>query len=64
MADYVQDDELTPDVVEHFREHCLFSANDWAFMLERAGLTIREVIGRRGNRFGMIVAEKTVTEER
>lgn len=58
LSDYAQDEELTPGVIEHFREHCLFSAEDWAFMLTRAGLQVREVIGRRGNRFGMIVAEK------
>jgi len=60
LADYAEEEGFTPDLVQHFREHCLFTAEDWAFMLERAGLQVREVIGRRGNRFAIIVAEKPV----
>jgi SAM-dependent methyltransferase len=58
LADYAEGAALSPDMVQHFREHCLFTAEDWAFMLERAGLEVREIIGRSNNRFAIIVAEK------
>lgn len=51
------DQELTPDTLQHFREHCLFATDDLAFLIERAGFTIREVVGRRGGNFAIIVAE-------
>ena len=58
LQDYLRDRELDPDLLQHFREHCLFSTDDLAFLIERAGMTIQEVVGRRGGNFAIIVAEK------
>lgn len=59
FRDYLRDYELTPDLLQHFREHCLFSTDDLIFLIERAGMVIREVVGRRGGNFAIIVAEKS-----
>lgn len=58
LSDYLRDRELTEDVLQHFREHCLFSSEDLAFMMQREGLEIAEVIGRRGGHFAIVVARK------
>ena len=58
LKDYIRDRELSEDLLQHFREHCLFSTDDLAFLVERAGMEIREVVGRRGGNFAIIVAEK------
>ena len=58
LADYLRDRVLDEDMLQHFREHCLFSSDDLVFLVERAGMTIREVIGRRGGNYTIIVAEK------
>lgn len=58
LREYVAGRELTPDVVQHFREHCLYTPDDLAFLLETAGFRVQEVIGRRGGGFGMVAAVK------
>ena len=58
LKDYLQDAELTDALLQHFREHCLFSADDLTFLVERAGLRVREVVGRRGGNYAIVVAEK------
>jgi SAM-dependent methyltransferase len=58
LRDYTGTEPFTVGLIQHFREHCLFSGDDWAFMLERAGLSVKEVIGRRGQRYAIVVAEK------
>lgn len=60
LADYADSEPLSLELVEHFREHCLFTGEDWGFMLERVGLSVKEIIGRRGNRYAMVIAEKPV----
>ena len=59
LESYLDDgQELTPDTLQHFREHCLFSTDDLVFLVKRAGFEIREVIGRRGGNYAIIVAER------
>ncbi|MCB9760877.1 MAG: methyltransferase domain-containing protein [Alphaproteobacteria bacterium] len=58
LSDYLGDRDLTPDVLQHFREHCLFSPDDLAFLCRRAGFTPVEVVGRKGGHFAILVVEK------
>ena len=59
LRDYLNEDSaLDEGTLQHFREHCLFSGDDLEFLLERAGLQPLERIGRRGERFAIVVAEK------
>ncbi len=53
-----EDQELTPETLQHFREHCLFSLDDLEFLAERAGLRVLESVGRRGGRFAILALEK------
>ena len=62
LEDYLRDREMTPDLLQHFQEHCLFSAGDLEFLMRRAGLRVREVIGRRGGNFAILVMEKPLAE--
>lgn len=55
---YLGDEPLTPGKLQHFREHCLFAAEDLLYLCRRAGLEPVELIGRRGGHYAMIVAEK------
>ena len=58
LEDYLGDEELDEDRMQHFREHCMFTPDDLAFLCRREGLVVREVVGRRGGRFAIVVAEK------
>ncbi len=58
LSEYLGDQPLDAALLQHFREHCLFSTDDLAFLVERAGMTIREVVGRRGGHYAIVVAEK------
>lgn len=58
LGDYLRDQELTPSLLQHFREHCLFTADDLTFLLTREGLEIIEVVGRRGGNYAIAVARK------
>ena len=59
LCDYLDEgQELTPDLLNHFREHCLFSANDLEFMAAAAGFKVVETIGRRGGNFAILALEK------
>jgi ubiquinone/menaquinone biosynthesis C-methylase UbiE len=49
---------LDEDKLQHFREHCLFAPDDLAFLAERAGLDVVEVVLRRGGHFAIVVARK------
>ena len=62
LEDYLGEDELDEDRMQHFREHCMFTADDLAFLCRREGLRIREIVGRRGGRFAIVVAEKPADE--
>ncbi|MCB9797079.1 MAG: class I SAM-dependent methyltransferase [Alphaproteobacteria bacterium] len=55
---YLGDDALDEDKLQHFREHCLFTAEDLEFLLRREGLRVVERVGRRGGNYAIIVAEK------
>ena len=58
LRDYAGDRTLDDGLLQHFREHCLFSADDLAFLLEQAGLVIDEVVGRRGGHYAILVAHR------
>ena len=49
---------VTPDTIDHFREHCLFTADDLAFLVTDAGLSVLEVVGRSNGKFAMVFATK------
>ncbi len=60
LADYLagMDRALSPDALQHFREHCLFSGKDLAFLIEHAGFEVCELVARRGGNFAMVVAKR------
>ena len=55
---YMNDSEMTEDKLNHFREHCLYSADDIVFLAESAGLSSLEYIGRRSGNFAIFIFEK------
>ena len=59
---YLGDAELTEDKLNHYREHCLYAADDIVFLAEQAGLTQMEYIGRRSGHFAIFVFEKKESE--
>lgn len=56
LAQYLEGKELTRDTLDHYREHCLFTAEDLAWLVRRAGFDVQEVIGRSAGRFAQIFA--------
>ncbi|MDX2222676.1 MAG: class I SAM-dependent methyltransferase [Rhodospirillaceae bacterium] len=58
LETYLDKKALSPDTLDHFREHCLFAPEDLAFMIRTSGLAVKEVVLRAGGRFAMIVAVK------
>ncbi|MCA9573088.1 MAG: methyltransferase domain-containing protein [Myxococcales bacterium] len=58
LAAYMEGKELTRDTLDHFREHCLFSPDDLAWMVEHAGFDVQEVVTRSGGRFAMVIARR------
>lgn len=58
LQDYLEGGPLDEDTLQHYREHCLFSADDLEWMVTQAGFRVRELIGRRGGRYAIVVAEK------
>lgn len=48
---------LSPDALDHYREHCLFSPDDLAFLVEDAGFEVQEVFTRKAT-FATVVARK------
>ncbi len=59
LADYLAGEALTEDSLQHFREHCQFTAEDLEFLVARAGFALRETVGRRGGRYAILVAERS-----
>ena len=58
LSAYAAGEPLDEDRMQHFREHCLFTPEDLAFLAERAGLVVSEVVLRKGGRFAVLVARK------
>ena len=58
LRHYAGEQELTRDLIEHFREHCLWSPDDLAYLCERQGLEALEVISRRGGDHAMVAVRK------
>lgn len=59
LAHYLEGKELSRDTLDHFREHCLFTAEDLAWLVKHAGFEVQEVIGRSGGRFAQVFAVRT-----
>jgi len=59
LENYLQDmnNNLNPGSLQHFREHCLFSADDFSYMARLAGFEICEVVGRYSGNFALVVAK-------
>lgn len=58
LATYMQGKELTQDTLDHYREHCLFSAEDLAWLVQAHGLEVQEVFTRHSGRFAYLFAQK------
>jgi ArsR family transcriptional regulator len=59
LRDYMEAGQaLDQERLQHFREHCLFSQDDLAYMAEMVGLKVIEILGRRGGRFAILALEK------
>ncbi len=58
LESYLGQKQLSRDTLDHFREHCLFTADDLSFLVRSAGLVVREAVLRSGGKFAMIVAAK------
>lgn len=58
LESYLDKKTLSRDTLDHFREHCLFTADDIGFLMRSAGLSVKETVLRSGGRFAMIVAAK------
>ncbi|MBM4341996.1 MAG: class I SAM-dependent methyltransferase [Deltaproteobacteria bacterium] len=63
LQSYVEGAELDENLLQHFREHCLYTPDDLAFLCQRAGFEVREIIGRRGGRFAMIALARPALAE-
>ena len=55
---YLDGKALTRDTLDHFREHCLFTPDDLAWLVGWAGLRVDEVLTRQGGRFAMVIATR------
>lgn len=58
LREYLGDRALTPALLDHFREHCLFSPDDLVSLCGAAGLHPLEVVGRRGGAYAMLAVER------
>jgi SAM-dependent methyltransferase len=58
LSVYLQGRELEPDSLDHFREHCLFTPDDLAWLVSHAGLRVDEVVTRQQGRFATVFARK------
>jgi ubiquinone/menaquinone biosynthesis C-methylase UbiE len=58
LRSYMDGKEMSPDDLNHFKEHCLFSPDDIIYLLESSGLKCIESIGRRNGNFCIFVVEK------
>lgn len=55
---YMAGREVTRDTLDHFREHCLFTPQDLAWLTTQAGFEVREVLERHGGRFATVIAAR------
>ena len=58
LRHYVAGEALSRERLAHFREHCLYTPDDLAFLCESAGLQLLEAIGRRGGDYAMLAVRK------
>lgn len=55
---YAEGKPLDPWLIQHFREHCLYTPDDLAFLATSCGFVVQEVIGRRGGSHAMLALKK------
>ena len=55
---YLDGKALTRDTLDHFREHCLFTPDDLAWLVGWEGLRVDGVLTRQGGRFAMVIATR------
>jgi ubiquinone/menaquinone biosynthesis C-methylase UbiE len=58
LRHYLAGEVPTAERIAHFREHCLYTPDDLAFLCENAGLQVLEIIGRRGGDYAMLAVQK------
>lgn len=58
LRSYVAGRALDAGLLEHFREHCLYTPDDLAFLGEHAGFEVQEVVGRRGGHYAMLALRR------
>lgn len=58
LASYLAGQTLDANLMQHFREHCLFTPDDLKFLCESAGFKVLEVIGRRNGGYAMLALVK------
>lgn len=58
LSTYMQGKEVTQDTLDHFREHCLFTAEDLAWLVGQFGFSVDEVIGRGNGKFAQVFATR------
>lgn len=60
LADYFEGERPeTLDQFTHFSEHCRYTPEDLAFLLERSGFSVSEWLARRNGRFVLMAAIRT-----
>lgn len=64
LRQYVDGKVPTGEVLQHFREHCLYTPDDLLFLCETAGLHVVEVIGRRGGDYAMLAGVSSGLQSR
>ncbi|MBN2799850.1 MAG: class I SAM-dependent methyltransferase [Deltaproteobacteria bacterium] len=58
LETYLRDKAMSPDLLDHFREHSLFTSEDLTWLVMEAGFEVQEVVGRHGGQFAMIFATR------
>lgn len=58
LRDYLAGAEITDDLLQHFREHCLYTPDDLVHLAVLAGFAVDECTTRKGGRYAMMVLGK------
>jgi SAM-dependent methyltransferase len=58
LESYLGGQDPTPTLIQHFREHCLYTPEDLGFLLRRRGFVPRETITRRDGNYALLVVER------
>ena len=58
LRTYLEGRVLDAEILQHFREHCLYTSDDLAFLAQNAGFEVQEVIGRKDNGYAMLALRR------